>query len=75
MTPGGLLAITMKEGDGDAWTSAKLDAPRYFTYWREAELIGELRHAGWVAVHVESVSLREAWINCICELAGTGPRG
>jgi len=31
---GGVLAITLKEGDGEAWTEAKLGRPRHFTYWR-----------------------------------------
>ncbi len=60
----------MKEGDGEAWTRAKLAAPRYFTYWREEALTAELRAAGWKTVSVERVEARERWINCVCELAG-----
>jgi hypothetical protein len=36
--PGGLLALTLKEGDGEAWSSAKLQAPRWFVYWRKDAL-------------------------------------
>ncbi|MBO0812349.1 MAG: NUDIX domain-containing protein, partial [Microlunatus sp.] len=36
--PGGLFAFTLKEGDGEAWSEAKLDLPRWFVYWREPEV-------------------------------------
>ena len=35
MGPEGLFGFTLKEGDGDAWTDAKISVPRYFVYWRE----------------------------------------
>jgi len=69
VTAPGLLALTMKEGDGDAWTSAKLARPRFFTYWREGALLAALRAAGWEPSYVEHVTAREPWINCICALA------
>ncbi len=28
----GILAFTVKQGDGEEWSEAKLDAPRYFCY-------------------------------------------
>lgn len=34
----GVFAFSLKIGDGSAWSSAKLDAPRYFTYWNENDL-------------------------------------
>ena len=27
--------VTLKEGDGEAWSAAKLGQPRWFVYWRE----------------------------------------
>jgi hypothetical protein len=44
---GGVLAFTVKEGDGEGWSSAKLPLPRHFTYWREPELRGVVEAAGW----------------------------
>lgn len=44
---GGLLAFTLKEGQGDGWTQAKLGLPRHFTYWREAEVRTALHTSGW----------------------------
>ncbi len=44
VTSGGVLAITLKEGDGEAWTDAKLGRPRHFTYWREPAVGRTDRH-------------------------------
>jgi hypothetical protein len=40
----GVLAFTVKEGDGAAWSDAKLGLPRHFTYWR-AQAVREAPHA------------------------------
>ena len=32
--PRGALALSVKEGDGSAWSDHKLGLPRFFTYWR-----------------------------------------
>lgn len=52
--PNGLLAMTVKEGDGDEWSTSKLDAPRYFKYWRRPELRHTLRGAGWAELRTLS---------------------
>jgi cyclopropane fatty-acyl-phospholipid synthase-like methyltransferase len=63
---GGVLAFTVKEGDGEAWTDAKLDLPRHFTYWREPAVRAELAQAGWTVVSIDHVSGRtEEWLNVI----------
>lgn len=49
---GGVLAFTVKEGDGEGWSYAKLDLPRHFTYWRAGPLRELLQQAGW---HVQSL--------------------
>ena len=38
LKPNGLFSFSVKIGDGSAWSEAKLNAPRYFTYWREEPL-------------------------------------
>ena len=45
--PGGLLAATLKEGDGFGWSDHKLGLPRYFTYWRADPLRALLEQHGW----------------------------
>lgn len=60
---GGVLAFTLKEGDGEAWSHAKLDLPRYFTYWREPAVRVALESAGWTVVSIEHVTGRtDSWL-------------
>jgi 2-polyprenyl-3-methyl-5-hydroxy-6-metoxy-1,4-benzoquinol methylase len=53
--PGGLLAMSLKEGDGEEWSSHKLELPRHFTYWREQPLRAVLEGIGWTPVVCEHV--------------------
>ena len=49
--PGGLLQVSLKEGDGEGWsTHGTISGPRHFTYWRAADLADVVRAAGWVDV-------------------------
>ena len=60
---GGVLALTLKEGDGEAWTEAKLGRPRHFTYWREPAVRAALRDTGWQVLSLEHVAGRfEPWL-------------
>lgn len=74
--PGGLFVFTLKEGDGEAWSAAKLDLPRWFVYWREPELRTVLGRQGW---QIESLEQRpgrhEDWIQVIARpsVAHQGP--
>ena len=54
--PGGLLALTLKEGDGEEWSSHKVELPRHFTYWRADPLRAALVGAGWEPVVLEQTS-------------------
>jgi SAM-dependent methyltransferase len=63
---GGLLAFTVKEGDGEAWSDAKLDRPRFFTYWRAPAVRAELTRAGWDVLSLDHVDgRREPWLYVI----------
>jgi SAM-dependent methyltransferase len=67
--PGGVLGVTLKEGDDAAWTTAKMGRPRYFTYWREPELGDCLTRAGWRAESIEHVAGRaEPWLFVLARL-------
>ncbi len=45
---GGLLHVSLKEGEGEAWSRhGSIDAPRRFVYWREEPLRQVLDGAGW----------------------------
>lgn len=48
----GLLAFTVKEGDGEEWNSAKMEAPRFFHYWREEPLKQTVQKCGYKILEV-----------------------
>ena len=51
--PGGRLALSVKEGDGSAWSDHKLGRPRFFTYWRPDPLARLLDEHGWTVDDLE----------------------
>lgn len=66
--PGGLFALTLKDGDGESWSDAKLGAPRWFVYWREDALRDLLSAVGWHVLDVRIVQGRtEPWLHVLCE--------
>ena len=65
--PDGVFALTVKEGDGEAWSDAKLDRPRWFVYWRDEPLRRALEDAGWSVLQFEHVQGRlEPWLHVLC---------
>jgi SAM-dependent methyltransferase len=52
LAPGGRLAFTVKQGDGEEWSTAKLGAPRYFCYWQSEPLRDFVSAAGFISVQV-----------------------
>lgn len=54
--PRGVLAATVKRGDGDAWSTRKVGRERHFTYWAEDELAAVVADAGWVDVDVRETT-------------------
>lgn len=51
--PGGLLRISVKEGDGEGWsTHGSISSPRHFTYWRADALATVVADAGWRDVEI-----------------------
>ncbi len=62
--PGGVLAVTLKEGDGEGWSTAKLERPRWFTYWREEPLRRLLARSGWTVRALDHVQGEtEDWLH------------
>ena len=52
---GGLLRISLKEGDGDGWsTHGSISNPRHFTYWRADALRDAIAATGWSDVDIRS---------------------
>ena len=53
--PGGLLRASVKEGDGEGWsTHGSVRSPRHFTYWRADALRSVTTGAGWSDVDIRS---------------------
>ncbi len=68
--PGGLFHLSLKEGDGAAWSAhGNVAAPRHFTYWREGPLRAALSDAGWSVLSLEREDgLRgDAWLEVLAE--------
>lgn len=66
VVPGGVLACTLKEGDGETWTDARLGGPRWFVFWRREQLVDVLEHAGWIVESIEQVEgPNDAWLHVI----------
>ena len=67
LEPDGLLAFTVKEGDGEGWRTVKIGVPRFFTYWREAALRTLLVDAGFTVLSIEQAPGRtESWLYVRC---------
>jgi methyltransferase family protein len=65
---GGLLAFTLKEGDGEGWSTAKLELPRHFTYWRGPAVLSALAESGWAVLSVDRAQGRlEPWLHVMAE--------
>jgi len=64
---GGVLMVSLKEGDGEGWsTHGSIDAPRHFTYWRERALRTVLDEAGWAVTEMgHSTGRGEDWLTAL----------
>lgn len=63
LRPGGVLACSLKQGDGEGWSSEKLGVPRYFCYWQPAPLSAALTRAGFRSIDIDRTSLgSQAWL-------------
>lgn len=60
----GRLAFTVKRGEGEGWSEAKLNAPRFFCYWQPEGLNETLQRAGFSS---NSISSDENWLHVIAD--------
>jgi len=61
----GILAFSVKLGDGEEWSTHKMDAPRYFRYWRESELAKLLDENGYTVIDVRT-TIEKKWLHLTC---------
>jgi SAM-dependent methyltransferase len=70
--PGGVLYASVKEGDGEAWsTHGSVAAPRWFVRWREEPLRQVLVDAGWTVEEVRRTTTDEDWLDVFAVAGGT----
>ncbi len=66
----GILAFTIKEGDGEEWSNAKLGMPRRFTYWREPEIRDIAADTGWSVISIaRALDEGQAWLLVLVQAA------
>ncbi len=53
LAPGGLLAFSVKVGDGFEWSSHKLGVPRFFQYWQPGPLRAVVTDCGFDVVTLD----------------------
>ena len=74
---GGLLRISLKEGDGEGWsTHGTISGPRHFTYWRAADVEAVVRASGWGHVEVRQGiggDRGETWLELSAVRDGVSP--
>jgi hypothetical protein len=62
--PGGLLRFSVKEGDGEAWsTHGHVSGARHFTFWREEPLRAAVDGSGWEIDDVVRYDGAETWLD------------
>lgn len=76
LIPGGLLAFSVKVGDGDEWSGRKLSSARFFTYWQPGPLRAAVTAAG-LEVRTLDVDRGEPhdWIRLIAARPSGTPDG
>lgn len=64
LLPSGILAFTVKQGNGQDWEHEKLNAPRYFCYWQPDSLRALLSTCGF-KIEELSESSDAKWLRVI----------
>ena len=70
LNPHGTFALTLKQGEGDAWQTNKGMAARFFNYWRKEDIVELLAEIGFTNIHAwvdETDSLNATWIMIVAK--------
>ena len=65
----GKFAFTLKQGEGEGWSEAKLGAPRFFCYWTEPQIHEVLENTGFGAVEIsgDKATANSTWLHIIAK--------
>ncbi|MBC7746770.1 methyltransferase domain-containing protein [Pedobacter sp.] len=58
---GGIFAYCVKQGEGEEWSSHKMDAPRYFRYWSKEEAEHQMSTHGFEIMEL-STAHDDKWL-------------
>jgi len=64
----GILSFSVKQGDGEEWTSDKMEAPRYFHYWQSDPLRQLVEESGYEAVTINNIDDSQKWLAVACRV-------
>jgi len=73
LAPGGRFAFSLKRGQGESWSSAKVGAPRFFCYWEPEPLGAALEAAGFASWTIDEARTGRAhpdWLYVIARASG-----
>lgn len=62
----GILSFSVKQGDGEEWTSEKMEALRYFCYWQLDSLRELVEANGYDIIAIENIDDSQKWIAVTC---------
>jgi SAM-dependent methyltransferase len=68
----GRLSFSLKMGQGESWSSEKINSPRFFRYWQSHELDKPLHDAGfsgWTIKEEKTTRTHAEWLFVIAETA------
>lgn len=69
---GGIFALTLKQGEGEAWQNNKGIAQRYFNYWHKDNIVELLFNVGFVNINAwvdKTDSPNATWIMVVAKKA------
>lgn len=70
VSPSGVLAFTLKSGDGEEWSDERLGLPRIFAYWRADAVADLVRRSPWRLVEISEVAGETGdWLQVLCRRA------
>jgi SAM-dependent methyltransferase len=69
LKPDGRFAFSLKRGNAEEWSNAKLNAPRYFCYWEPEALPVLLSRAGFSSWSIDAVTTERTHPDWICVIA------
>ena len=62
----GILSFSVKQGDGEEWTSEKMEAPRYFRYWQPEPLREVVEANGYEVTTLDNIDDSQKWLAVTC---------